>query len=86
MVDVDVGHHQRADLVHGEFDVNRLAPAPSGEVSAPWNRPQSTSTDCPSGSVSWWQEPVTPSTAPWWQWHCLRRCRDWIAASLRSSQ
>jgi hypothetical protein len=53
-------------LSTGNSMCNRLAPAPSGEVSAPWNRPQSTSTDWPSGSVNWWQEPVTPSTAPWW--------------------
>ena len=46
---------------------SRPAPAdPSAEVSAPWNSPQSTSTDAPPGRCSWWHEPVTPFTAPWW--------------------
>lgn len=38
---------------------------PPGEVSAPWNRPQSIRMEFCSSRKSWWQEPVTPSTAPW---------------------
>ena len=63
VVDVHVGHQQGAHGADVEVD-GQFVGAAAGAASLPWNRPQSTSRLASGASISWWQEPVTPLTAP----------------------
>jgi hypothetical protein len=64
MVDVHVGDDQRAHPIDGEGDVQAFGPGAFARGFGALKQAAVHQHDCPSGRLSWWQEPVTPSTAP----------------------